>query len=75
MNKEILMFSTWFNLIFVTFIRRILSPAIKESFLMATSPVIKTTAKNLQLTLLFFKMHSLYSYKQLIEIAVEDTPK
>jgi hypothetical protein len=75
MNKQVLALSTWHNLAFVLFTRHILSTIIKKTFLIANNPVIKTTAKNLQAVLLFFKMHSLCNYKQLVELAVEDTPK
>jgi len=57
------------------FLTKILLNATKKAFLISNNIVIKTTAKNLQIVLLFLKLHSLCGYNQLVDIAVEDTPK
>jgi|SRR5437763_817694 len=75
MTLPLVEFGNWYSAEFVQTLRQLLTSLAKKVFLTASSLVIKTTTKNLQNVLLFLKEHSLCSYKQLIEIATEDTPK
>ena len=53
----------------------ILANAVKGFFVISNNIVIKTSRNKLTCVLFFLQKHSLSRYRQLIEIAAEDTPK
>jgi len=75
MNKQILSLSNWHNSAFVQYISKFLTLTVKKKIVVGNYFIIKSTIKSLQHILFFLNKHSLSMYKQLIEIAVEDTPK
>jgi len=75
MNSQILKLGNSHILAFMHLVRQILYLSNKNVFLLANNIALKSTIKNLVFMLLFLQKHSLCSYKQLIEISVEDTPK
>jgi NADH:ubiquinone oxidoreductase subunit C len=48
---------------------------VKKNFVLNNTIIFKTNKNNIPAVLVFLKQHSLSLYKQLIEIAAEDTPK
>jgi NADH:ubiquinone oxidoreductase subunit C len=65
----------WFDQIYANFLKILLAKIIKKSFILNNFLVLKTLKKRVTTVLFFVKQHSLTLYKQLIDIAAEDTPK
>jgi len=75
MDSQLLKLGNSQTLAFMHIVRQVLSLSTKNTFLLANNIALKSTIKDLIFILLFLQKHSLCSYKQLIEISVEDTPK
>lgn len=75
MTNLILVQIDWFSKSYAKFLKNIGFSTIKKIFILKTNIVIKTSNNRLVTILLFLKNHSLCLYKQLIDIAAEDTPK
>lgn len=74
-NIQTLQFTNWCSNAFAHYLFYTLSLNSANIFVLEGGFIIKCTPKTLQYVLLFFKKHTLCLYKQLIDIAVEDTPK
>jgi len=75
MNELVLIQLNWFNKSYARLIKKIINSVAKAIFVHNNNIVIKTDITNLKLALFFLNKHTLCSYKQLIDIAAEDTPK
>jgi len=67
--------TNWLNVIYSASIQAVVGRLVKNSFILATFFVLKTSIKELFSLSLFMKAHSLSRFSQLIDIATEDAPK
>jgi len=74
-DSNIFGIGTWITIAFARYVSDVLSLLNTKIFVLSNNVIVKTTTKKLQNILWFLKKHSLSIYHQLIEIAVEDTPK
>lgn len=65
----------WFSKRYLLLIKEILTPLFKKAFLMKNNILLKGNRITLISILNFLQKHALCLYKQLLDIAVEDTPK
>lgn len=75
MQKTYLLQVDWFSKRYLVLIKEVLTPILKKAFLMKNNILLKVNKMILLSILNFLKKHALCLYKQLLDIAVEDTPK
>lgn len=75
LDKQILLLTNWYYNAFAQYLSIILSLQTTRIFIWEGTFIIKSTPKTIQNILFFLKKHTLSTYNQLIEIAVEDSPK